>query len=223
MVPWIKRLFFLLCLFPIVLGQISSPGALSSYQAGGQYIMLTFNEVLSSPETSKLLDVLKEKNAKATFFVCGSQASQHTGLLTRMRAEGHDIGNSGWQHTPFTKLNRDRLVSSILQSAEALAGAFGRMPMLVRPPLGLTNAQINQHIKKQTNSTVVLWSLGGKDEAGWQQLASAASPGDIILMHGSSFAGSIESVGPLVDRLHEDGFELLTVSEMLSFPDDKPH
>lgn len=209
-------------------GSVLVPGSLSFYNAGGQYIMLTFDDGPHSQLTPKLLEILKAKKVRATFFVLGSKAMNHAELLQRMVADGHEIGNHGWNHGILSKMSRIQMSQQIRQTTATISAVVNRTVPLMRPPYGNTNIQINDAIKKEEQMQVVLWNLDSKDwetidpAAVEKQIVDFAKPGDIILCH-DIHSHTVDAMARVIDTLHSQGYEFLTVSEMLSFPDDSPH
>lgn len=210
--------------------QLNSPGAISRYAPGGQYIMLTFSGGPHYYATQRILNILKEEKTKATFFVTGTSAETHQDLILRMHSEGHEIGNHGYHHhRTFTRLKKDDIITSVNQTNKVI---YGISPAIlvkhVRPPEGLTNADVNQIIKRNGAANVVLWSLDSRDtqEANPAEITKAvlkkALPGDIILMHDASNQ-TIVALPDIIRGLHKQGYEFLTISAVASFPDDSPH
>lgn len=209
-------------------GSISSPGAVSSFSPGGQYIMITFDDGPHSQLTPRLLDILKEKKIRVTFFVLGSKAINHPELLKRMVNEGHEVANHGWHHVVMSKISRPQLTQQLRQTATTVSDATKKSTVVMRPPFGNTNAQINEFIKSNESMTVVLWSLDSKDwetkepTAVAKQIIDNAQPGDIILCH-DIHPHTVDAMPQVIDKLQAKGYEFLTLSEVMSFPDDSPH
>ena len=237
-----KSLLIVVFLVAYVYGQITSPGAISSFSPGGHYIMLTFNNAPHAAITPKLLDILRSKNASVTFFVSGMKAMDHPHLIRRMVAEGHEVANQGWNQKAFTKIKQENLQLQLLQTSAIVSNISIQVPhnavvnhqytlkypAVARPPLGTTNAQINDFIAKTTKMKVVLWNLDSKDYTETdpklveKNVVSAAKPGDVILFH-DGLLQTVQALPQILDALHKTGYELLTLSQILSFPDDKPH
>ena len=103
-----------------------------------------------------------------------------------------------------------------------------RYPAVVRPPQGSNNAQINDHIQSKTQMKVVLWNLDSLDRtqtdpaAITKHVLSDAKPGDVVLFH-DGLKQTVAALPGILDALQTIGYELLTLSQILSFPDDKPH
>ena len=122
-----------------------------------------------------MLDVLKEFDAKATFFVMGVKVDMHPTILQRMLAEGHDIGNHGWDHPVMSRLAAPALHEQLNRTAEALRLATGGLvPALMRPPYGNTNGRLNRALTETEGQYVILWSL---DVLDWRK-PSPESIGD---------------------------------------------
>lgn len=225
-----------------ICGQITSPGAISSFSPGGHYIMLTFNNAPHATITPKILDILKAKNATATFFVTGLKAMDHPHLIHRIVQEGHEVANQGWNQAQFTKLFRDHLHRQLVQTSSLVSNISTQIPAstivnhlytlhypaVVRPPQGSTNAQINDYIQSKTKMKVVLWNLDSKDYTEsdptviTKNVLGGAKPGDVVLFH-DGLKQTVAALPGILDAMHGIGYELLTLSQILSFPDDKPH
>jgi peptidoglycan/xylan/chitin deacetylase (PgdA/CDA1 family) len=186
-------LALILCvLFNDLLGQVNSPGATSSFNPGGQYIMLTFDDGPHAVYTPQILDILKEKKVKATFFVVGTKAMHHKEILQRMHSEKHDIGNRGWLSFPITKLATDELSTHVKSTNKVINNVTNTEVKYFRPIHGLTNTHINSQIKDQENMRVILWSLDSKSHEAQnknspskvtENVVSKAKPGDVVLLH----------------------------------------
>jgi peptidoglycan/xylan/chitin deacetylase (PgdA/CDA1 family) len=214
--------------------------------------MLTFDDGPHSSLTNKILDILEAKKVKATFFVYGSKVVGNKDVVTRMHAHGHEIANHGWSHTPFTKQVPEALEKMIRQTTTVLnnitkgttgsstaagtnsaAGLPSAVPgsmaasNYIRPPLGNTNAQVNDHIMKTLGLRVALWSLDSKDYQAKtakevsDTVLSKAKPGDIVLFH-DVFPVTVEALPEIIDQLYVKGYEFLTLAQVTAFPDDSP-
>ena len=197
------------------------------FKPGGHYIMLTFDDGPHPLLTPKLLDVLKARKARCTFFVTGNKAFDHPDILKRMVSDGHEVASHGWSHTSITLLPRDELLLQLRQTSKTINDIVKRKPTVYRPPYGNSNQTLNALIATEMQMKVVLWSLDSLD---WENrdaafitkhIVSRAKPGDVILAHDTS-PQMIAAVAGTIDALIAEGYELLTVSEIMSFPDDTP-
>jgi peptidoglycan/xylan/chitin deacetylase (PgdA/CDA1 family) len=188
--------------------------------------MLTFDDGPHSMMTAQILDILKAKNASATFFAQGNKVIDHPHVLKRIITEGHDVANGGWNQTPFTIMEISNLGSQIDYVNNIIKNTTGIIPTLIRAPEGASNSNINEIIT-QKNMTLISYSLDSGDKHKDATIIHAkvmkkASVGDIILFH-EGLRETILALPRVIDDLYKQGYEFLTLSQMLSFPDDKPH
>lgn len=201
-------------------------------------IALTFDDGPSSVYTAEILDILDKYNAKATFFVVGYQLSSSKGeILSRMVAEGHEIGNHSDTHpSSLTELSAEELASQIKNVNEAISRLTnGYECTLLRPPGGNINRETLDRIyAADIRMHTILWDSDTRDwefnakvnsgemteeEAIEQAMAmalSTARDGSIMLMH------DIKEITPalleaLLDTLSKNGYEFVTVSELFDF------
>ena len=211
----------------VKLKQMNSPGAISSFSPGGQYIMLTFDGGPHSIITKKILEVLRRKKVHATFFVSGHRAIYHPDILLSIHKDGHELANNGWSRDLITSIHKDPVAVQIRQTSSVIFNATNHTAKFFRPFQGNTNLHINEYIRKYESLRVVLWNLDSKDlEAkDSNEIVAAvvphAKPGDIVLFHDTKL--TIEALPLIIDQLYEKGYEFLTISQMASFPDDAPH
>lgn len=191
----------------------------------GPYIAMTFDDGPHAQLTPKLLDMLKARNIKATFYVVGQNAAEYPDILKRMVAEGHEIANHSWNHTALNKLGAEGLRSQIEKTNAAIVQATGIKPTNLRPPYGATNAALNKKLDEQYGLKVILWSV---DPLDWKyrnssrvatQIIQGAHPGAIILAH-DIHATTVAAMPEAFDALLAKGYKFVTVSELLAM--DKP-
>ncbi|RIE02793.1 polysaccharide deacetylase family protein [Cohnella faecalis] len=198
---------------------------------GSRQVALTFDDVPDPRFTPQILDVLKRKNVKATFFVVGKRASKHPDLVTRMQREGHAIGNHSYNHPDFSKLTLSEMQGQIRRSQNIIEGIVGYEPRLIRPPYGEINAEQLQWAK-ENGYTVVNWDVDSSD---WRQLPAerifrnvtrSVKPGSIVLMHagggeGQSLAGTVAALPRIIDWLRANGYQAVTLPELLKVPEKR--
>ncbi len=119
-------------------------GSFKSCNVEGSYIALTFDDGPDATTTPQLLDILKEKGVKATFFVLGQRVEANPAIVARAAAEGHEIGNHSYDHKFFTRIGADGVKSQIERTNAAIEAATGKKPTLVRPPYGNTDPEITR-------------------------------------------------------------------------------
>lgn len=191
-------------------------------------VALTFDDVPDPRYTGKVLDVLRRKKVKATFFVMGTRAVRYPELLRRIKREGHDVGNHAFNHPDFSKLPLYKVKDQIRRTETAIAGVIGYEPRLVRPPYGEILPEQLVWAKSQ-GYTVVNWDVDSSD---WRQLKSnqvfrnvtrSVRPGSVILMHagggrGQSLRGTVEALPRIIDWLRAHRYEPVALSELLGMP-----
>eukprot|EP01036_Dinobryon_divergens_P043048 gene43048-57260_t len=111
---------------------MSSKNAISSFNPGGQYVVLTFDDGPHAILTPKLLDILKEKKAKATFFVIGLKAKMHPDILRRISEEGHELANHSWNHPVLSKITPEDVHAQMEKTNKAIFDATKTTPSVMR-------------------------------------------------------------------------------------------
>ncbi|NUT72393.1 polysaccharide deacetylase family protein [Pseudarthrobacter sp. C4D7] len=167
-------------------------GPASAQAADKPLIGLTFDDGPSPERTAFVLDILKEKNVKATFFLQGSHAQLYPDLVRRIRDEGHVIGNHSWDHANFpdlTQANQKREIDSTNATIKAITGTA---PTLMRFPFGNSSSYAMNYIRSIGMSGGIQWHwhVGQPGDfecpgaAGVQKyVTDEAAPGAIILLH----------------------------------------
>ena len=181
-------------------------------------VALTFDDG-PGPETSRLLDILADKNVHATFFLVGYMIAHYSGDVARMRAEGHVVGNHSYNHPHFRGKSADWIADQLRRTNEAIIAAGGPPPALLRPPYGEQSPDVTQ-AAKSLGMTQVLWSV---DPLDWkdrdtptvvQRVVSEAKAGSIVLMHDIR-PTTVDAVAQIIDGLRAAGYELVTVPQLV--------
>lgn len=152
-------------------------------------VSLTFDDGPGETTTPVILDILKEFNVKATFFVIGSRAEKHPDIIRRIHAEGHLTGGHSYSHHFFFDLfSRRRMMQELQRTQEAVQRITGNKMRLFRPPYGVTNPTVAR-VVKETDFDSVGWSLKSNDtviktgDLLMKRLKKKLKKGDIILFH----------------------------------------
>lgn len=185
--------------------------------ARARCIALTFDDGPGA-HTSRLLDLLADRDAPATFFVLGEQARRRPDLVRRMAEEGHVVGNHTWGHPDLATLTRREIDQQFVAAADEIEKAGAPRPVLVRPPYGSFSDDVRAAIT-EAGDAAVLWDV---DTLDWQTRDTAqtieaaidgASRGGIILMH-DIHEPTVAAVGTIVDDLRAAGYTLATVPDL---------
>ncbi|HOR23634.1 MAG TPA: polysaccharide deacetylase family protein [Candidatus Saccharibacteria bacterium] len=183
-------------------------------------IALTFDDG-PSENTKPLLELLKAKKARATFFVLGLQIELFPQLLQKMIDEGHEIGNHTYHHKNLATLPSDQVASEINSVENLVYNTTNYRPHIVRPPMGEYNAAD----PVLANYPIVLWNADPWD---WRYrnpvvINNEATPqiklGSILLLH-DIYPSSVEAVPKLIDNLSQQGYVFVTVSELFGWKDE---
>lgn len=216
-------------------------------QFGGadKKIALTFDDGPDAEWTPQILDVLKEKKVPATFFIIGSNAEAHPGLVQRELAEGHEVGSHTFTH-PNLSVTPEEAVKLELNATQRLFQALtGRSLRLFRPPyLGdaeptdyeeivpVKIAQDMGYITVGEHVDPVDWELPGADkiiERTLEQVRSATPdiPRNIVLLHdaGGDRSQTVAALPEMIDQLRAEGYEFVTTSALvpLTAEEAMPH
>jgi peptidoglycan-N-acetylglucosamine deacetylase len=207
-----------------------SPAKLATYsqvRVDQPYIAMTFDDGPSSENTPRLLEMLKQRNIKATFFLIGENAAANPDLVRRILAEGHEIGNHSWTHPQLSKLSDDRVTTEITKTQGAIKEASGYTPTLLRPPYGAITARQREWIENQFGLNIILWSV---DPLDWkrpgasvitQRILSQVRPGAIILSH-DIHKQTIDAMPATLDGLISKGYKFVTVTQLIAMNQPKP-
>lgn len=194
-------------------------------------IALTFDDVPDPRFTPQLLDVLRKYHVKATFFVVGSRAEKHPGLVARIIREGHVIGNHSYNHPEFGKLGMNEFRTQIIRTENIISALAGYKPRLIRPPYGdISEPQLKW--AKVHGYKLVNWNVDSLD---WRGLSKAqvrnnivahAGKGAIILQHGgggkgSNLQGTIQALPEVITIMRKRGYTFVTVPYMLQVSKNK--
>lgn len=118
-------------------------------------VYLTFDDGPHPPETERVLDVLREHGARATFFLIGSKVSGNEAVLRRMLEEGHALGLHTYSHAcTFPLLSFDKMMADVNEGKRAVESVAGKKISLFRPPFGVTNPTIAKVVRTLRLQTV---------------------------------------------------------------------
>ncbi len=179
-------------------------------------IALTFDDGPGGSTTEKLLDGLKERGVKATFFLIGENVEEYPELVKRISDEGHLIGNHTFSHIQLSTVNINKAKDEIVKTNEAICAVTGSTPLYIRPPYG----SYSDKLLAQINMTEVLWTIDPKD---WDTdnvgnivkcVVNNAHCGDIILLH-DIYDSSVVAALEIVDELKAKGFVFVTVDQII--------
>ncbi|MEV5846671.1 polysaccharide deacetylase family protein [Streptomyces sp. NPDC051985] len=180
-----------------------------------------------SPTTPALLDILKQDGLHATFFVQGrGHIAKYPGILRRIAAGGHEIGNHTWTHPRLTDLDEAGARHELQRTQDAIERITGERPVLMRPPEGRTNRKVAK-ICKELGLAQVLWSVTAKDYETTdsalitKRVLDQTHRDGIILLH-DLHKGTVPAVPGIIKALEQRGYTLVTVSQLLAPAEPQP-
>ncbi|MBV9464384.1 MAG: polysaccharide deacetylase family protein [Verrucomicrobiae bacterium] len=181
-------------------------------------VALTFDDGPNRTYTPRILDILKQYNVKATFFVIGDEVRQHPEVLKRIVAEGHEIGNHTYHHPQLSKLSPERVRAEIQDTQDEIEKVLGFRPRIMRPPYG-AYAQRDWPIFDELGVNVVIWSVDTMD---WKRkgdyivhtVERDTRAGSIILCHDRK-AETVRVLPQILDDILARGLKPVTVSELV--------
>jgi peptidoglycan-N-acetylglucosamine deacetylase len=183
-----------------------------------RYVALTFDDG-PGPNTREILRTLRRWNARATFFLVGSQVLRRKRLVDSETFVGA-VGDHTWTHPALTRLSARGARSEIERTRALLAKSRGRID-LFRPPYGARDASTDALVRRAGMLTV-MWSVDSEDSAGdmgWRYVARTVlqnvRPGSIVLMHENQ-PEDVKALKRILPQLRGRGFKFLTVPELLA-------
>lgn len=218
---WKQRMLFAVIAALVLLGCVSGHGEIpvdgtAVIPEETKYIALTFDDGPRQGTTDRLLDGLRERGASATFFLVGEQAQTNPGLVRRMKAEGHQVGNHTWSHVRLEGAAPSAITEDVGKNEAFLKSLLGEGGYWLRPPYGL----ITPGTEDQISVPMVKWSVDPRD---WESRDTAkvvqavlkdAKPNSIILLH-DIYPTSVDAALQIVDTLQAEGYWFVTVEELL--------
>ncbi|WP_246132112.1 polysaccharide deacetylase family protein [Paenibacillus hemerocallicola] len=193
---------------------------------GVKRVALTFDDGPDKKYTPLILDVLKKREVKATFFVVGIQVAKYGDVLKRISEEGHAIGNHTWDHADLTKRTAEQVAEQIDKTDTAIRKALGTGTALFRPPYGAADEQVKTS-SAAAHQHLVLWTVDTRDWAGTSsaemldKVKKQTKPDGIILMHcfggkNGKLDNTVEALPQVIDYLKGEGYTFVTVNELMA-------
>jgi peptidoglycan-N-acetylglucosamine deacetylase len=193
----------------------------SRVPVSGKYIALTFDDGPHPKNTPRLLDMLRARNIKATFYVIGRNVNLHPGVVRRTVAEGHEIGNHSHTHQLLSKCSDSELRTEMRQCQDAISRAAGVRPRTMRPPYGGLLQRQRELVHSEFGYPTILWSV---DPLDWKRpgpgvvtsrILTGTTAGGIVLAH-DLHAQTVDAMPATMDGLLKRGFRFVTVSQLIA-------
>ena len=197
----------------------------SSCTVEGKEIAITFDDGPHKTNTPQLLDILKQRGIRATFFVVGQNAAEYPDILKRIVAEGHELANHSYTHPVLASMSQSAVHEQLDKTHQAVLRATNVSMKLLRPPYGALSEPQRRTANSEFGYKVILWSV---DPLDWKvrdaarvqnEILSHTQPGSIVLAH-DIHKSTVDAMPETLDKLAEKGFKFVTVSELLAL--DRP-
>lgn len=192
------------------------------HAAGRKWVALTFDDGPNPQFSSRFLDVLRAKNARATFFLLGPNVKSNPEMAKAIVDAGFEVGNHTWKHPTLNSLSPEKVNEEIEKTNQVIKEATGVDVKLLRPPYGSANKKV-QDISTSHGMTIVNWNIDTND---WKKGATAETmtsevlknlrDGSIILMH-DRYEHTLQTTELLIDQIRAKGYQLVSVGELLGY------
>lgn len=185
------------------------------------YVAMTFDDGPHPQNTPRLLDILRTRNIKATFYVIGGNVDRYPHIVRRIVSEGHEIGNHTYTHRKLTSLSDSEVRTEMRRTEDAIIRAAGVKPRTMRPPYGALLERQRSLIFSDFTYPTIMWSVDPND---WKRpgpsvvqsrILTGAHNGAIILAH-DLHAPTVDAMPGTFDGLLSKGYQFITVSQLLA-------
>jgi peptidoglycan-N-acetylglucosamine deacetylase len=189
-------------------------------------VALTFDDGPDPLHTPKVLDLLGDAGARATFFVVGERAARAPDLVREIAARGHEVENHTWSHANLWLCGPRRTEREIVRAHEAIADLTGRPPRFFRPPWGMVNLAVFPALQR-LGTPCVLWSLQpeGLRPVAPQEMARRVlcgiKPGAIVDLHDAEGVRGgpgrlLDALPSMLQGLRAAGYACVSLAELLA-------
>lgn len=186
-------------------------------------VALTFDDGPDDEYMPLILDILRDKNVPATFFIIGQKLRCYQQVVKRTIEEGHSLGNHSWSHPDFAQITTTQLKKELQKTSQELFKLTGKKITILRPPYG-SYTKADALLFKQLGYKNIMYSIDTHDWAGLseEQILSIVvrdvTPGAIILQHslkmGASYA-TVKALPLIIDHLKTIGYQFVPINYLL--------
>ncbi|MEM1483562.1 polysaccharide deacetylase family protein [Oscillospiraceae bacterium PP1C4] len=190
-----------------------------SVETDKKLVSLGINCAWDDSDIDRLLQLLEEREVKATFFLVGNWCDKYPEAVKKLAAAGHELGSHSDTHPDMTKLTREQIASQLDASQKKIEALTGKPIYLFRPPSGAYNNLVVS-TARQLGWEVIQWS---NDSVDWktppveemvERVLKNAQPGDIMLFHAGKKNTPV-ALEIILDRLIADGYKFVPVGELI--------
>jgi peptidoglycan/xylan/chitin deacetylase (PgdA/CDA1 family) len=187
--------------------------------ARAKCVALTFDDG-PTPFTDRLLKILLDNDAKATFFLIGNKVARDPGAAKRIAEAGMEVENHTWEHPNMSTIPPEDIPSQLSKASDAIAAATGQTPKLFRPAGGLSTDAVRAEAGRQGLAEILWdvipfdWINDSKTAATIYMLKTQIKPGSVVLLH-DTYSSTVDLVYQFLPVLKANGYHLVTVSRLL--------
>jgi peptidoglycan/xylan/chitin deacetylase (PgdA/CDA1 family) len=201
----------------------SDAATITAISTPSPVVAMTFDDGPHPTHTPRLLDMLRERGLRATFYLIGNRVVQYPQIARRIAEEGHEIGNHSWSHPFLDRLSDGAVLREIDQTPNAIFQVTGRPPVTFRPPYGAFTRRQRTWLHAGRTLPTILWSVDPPD---WRRpganvvarrILDHTRQGGIILSH-DIHRGTIDAMPQTLDGLAARGLTFVSVSQILGWP-----
>ncbi len=186
-------------------------------------IAVTFDAAWSADDTDEIIKILNKHEAKATIFAVGDWVKKNPVALKKFYSEGHEIANHSDTHASFSASSREKVRKEIADCNEKIKAITGESPKVVRPPSGdYDNKSIE--VAESMGMKMIQWDVDSLDwkllsvDEMYERVISKTQNGSILLFH-NGVENTPEALDKTLQKLKADGYEFVTVSELIYWDD----
>ena len=190
-----------------------------SVETEDKKVAITFDAAWSAEDTDKLINILKNHNAKATIFCVGDWVRENPDAVKKFYNNGHEIGNHSDTHAMFSDVGKEKVKEEILNCNEEIRNITGVAPSVCRAPSGdYDNKSIE--ICESLGMKMIQWDCDSLDwkllsvDEMYARVTSKVQNGSIVLFH-NGVKNTPEALDKILTKLEKDGYEFVTVSELI--------
>lgn len=196
---------------------------ITAVRTPSQVVAMTFDDGPHPVHTPRLLDMLRERGLRATFYLIGDRVVSYPQIARRIADDGHEIGNHSWSHPFLNRLPDGQVIREIDRTTDAIYQVTGRPPVTFRPPYGAFTRRQRTWLHAGRSLPTILWSVDPQD---WRR-PGAQTVSDRILLHSHQGAiilshdihrGTIDAMPRTLDGLTARGMTFVTVSQIIGWP-----
>ncbi|NLI60516.1 MAG: polysaccharide deacetylase family protein [Clostridiales bacterium] len=221
----LSMIFLLYCLLPSYWARNRSNKVFRKGQGPKKEVALTFDDGPNPDYTPRLLNILREYDVPASFFIMGKEAKRHSDIIKRMDKEGHTIGCHSYSHRHAWIMSPLRTIRDMNQTYNLLSNILEKPPKWYRPPWGTFNAA-SMFAAKRLDLDIAYWSIEAQDwtarttvEDIYSRVIDKIEPGSIIVLHDNQGAPgapekTLQALPIIIRTLHKQGYDFVNLDHM---------